>query len=168
MEREQRRRDQRDQIEPSLSLQIPSPNNTEPRNQHIPNEVYKVILNCFVLKFDYFQLISFQISTKLENPTVYHVLESQRRQVAEFLSEGSAAEVTSSNVVERRSSLAVSPGDSKQSLAGSVASAGRRVSGPFSPNYNSAATSPSEYAPSEVNLSAHTFVIPEETNPEKC
>merc|ERR1711915_1090648 len=51
---------------------------------------------------------------------------------------------------ERRSSLAVSPGDSKQSVAGSVASAGRRVSGPFSPNYNSAATSPSEYAPSEV------------------
>jgi len=131
MEREQRRRDQRDQIEPSISLQIPSSHTTEPRNQHIPNEVYK-------------------ISTKLENPTVYHVLESQRRQVAEFLSEGSAAEVTSSNVVERRSSLAVSPGDSKQSVAGSVASAGRRVSGPFSPNYNSAATSPSEYAPSEV------------------
>merc|ERR1719167_184757 len=84
------------------------------RNQHIPNEVYK-------------------ISTKLENPTVYHVLESQRRQVAEFLSEGSALEEVSSTLVERRNSLAVSSGDSKHRCAGSVNSAEKRINEPFSP-----------------------------------
>jgi len=131
LERERRRREQRDQIEPSLSLQIPSLNNTELRNQHIPNEVYK-------------------ISTKLENPTVYHVLESQRRQVAEFLSEGSAPEEVVSTVVEERSSLAASPGDSKQRCASSVSSAEKRINEPFSPHHNSAATSPSEYTPSEI------------------
>ena len=88
----------------------------------------------------------------MENPTKYHVLESQRRQVAEYLSEGSAPETASPSVIERRSSLAVSPGETKPSAAGSSASAGRRVSGPFSPNYSSAATSPSEYTPSEVKL----------------
>ena len=93
----------------------------------------------------------FQIATRLENPTKYHVLESQRRQVAEYLSEGSApSEKFSPNVAERRSSLAVSPKEFKQNIAGSSTSNGRRVSGPFSPSYSSTATSPSEYAASEV------------------
>ena len=94
----------------------------------------------------------------MENPTKYHVLESQRRQVAEYLSEGSAPETASPSVIERRSSLAVSPGETKPCAAGSSASAGRRVSGPFSPNYSSAATSPSEYTPSEVKLLLSSLV----------
>jgi len=70
--------------------------------------------------------------------------------VQEYLSEGSAPESASPCQPERRSSLAVSPGDTKASAASSSAPLGRRVSGPFSPNYSSAATSPSEYTPSEV------------------
>ena len=76
------------------------------------------------------------------------MLESQRRQVAEYLSEGSEEpEPSSSSTVpiERRISLAVSAGETQ-----SGPSPQRRVSGPFSPNYSSAATSPSEYTPSEV------------------
>ena len=104
----------------------------------------------------------FQIETRLENPTKYHVLESQRRQVAEYLSEGSAPETSTSrspSLVEQRTSPAVSPGDVKGGVArGAGAGTGqRRVSGPFSPNYSSAATSPSEYAPSEVRHTTTLF-----------
>ena len=104
----------------------------------------------------------FQIETRLENPTKYHVLESQRRQVAEYLSEGSAPETSTSrspSLVEHRTSPAVSPGDVKGGVArGAGAGTGqRRVSGPFSPNYSSAATSPSEYAPSEVRHTTTLF-----------
>lgn len=131
MDKERRRGEQvTQQIDQSQSQQIPY-STPDIRVQDIPNEVYK-------------------IETRLENPTKYHVLESQRRQVAEYLSEGSAPETASPSVIERRSSLAVSPCEVKPSAAGSSASAGRRVSGPFSPNYSSAATSPSEYTPSEV------------------
>jgi len=130
MDKERRKVDQQpSQVDQSQSLQIPY---TTPdiRVHDIPNEVYK-------------------IETRLENPTKYHVLESQRRQVAEYLSEGSAPapEAGSPGLVERRSSLAVSPAEMKGSSTGTSQ---RRVSGPFSPNYSSAATSPSEYAPSEV------------------
>jgi len=131
MDKERRRGEQvTQQIDQSQSQQIPY-STPDIRVQDIPNEVYK-------------------IETRLENPTKYHVLESQRRQVAEYLSEGSAPETASPSVIERRSSLAVSPGDTKPCATGSSASTGRRVSGPFSPNYSSAATSPSEYTPSEV------------------
>jgi len=137
MDKERRKVEQQpsSQVDQSQSLQIPY---TTPdiRVQDIPNEVYK-------------------IETRLENPTKYHVLESQRRQVAEYLSEGSAPEASRSpSLVERRSSLAVSPGDVKGvgagGAGGGAGTSHRRVSGPFSPNYSSAATSPSEYAPSEV------------------
>eukprot|EP00092_Neocalanus_flemingeri_P012671 GFUD01013655.1.p1 GENE.GFUD01013655.1~~GFUD01013655.1.p1 ORF type:complete len:568 (+),score=148.95 GFUD01013655.1:68-1771(+) len=131
MDRERRRGEQvTHQVDQSQSLQIPY-SSQDVRVQDIPNEVYK-------------------IETRLENPTKYHVLESQRRQVAEYLSEGSAPETASPCLTEGRSSLAVSPGETKASAASSSAPPTRRVSGPFSPNYSSAATSPSEYTPSEV------------------
>jgi len=137
MDKERRKVEQQpsNQVDQSQSLQIPF-TNPDIRVQDIPNEVYK-------------------IETRLENPTKYHVLESQRRQVAEYLSEGSAPETSTSrspSLVEHRTSPAVSPGDVKGGVArGAGAGTGqRRVSGPFSPNYSSAATSPSEYAPSEV------------------
>merc|ERR1719320_1414934 len=137
MDKERRKVEQQpsNQVDQSQSLQIPF-TNPDIRVQDIPNEVYK-------------------IETRLENPTKYHVLESQRRQVAEYLSEGSAPETSTSrspSLVEQRTSPAVSPGDVKGGVArGAGAGTGqRRVSGPFSPNYSSAATSPSEYAPSEV------------------
>ena len=78
------------------------------------------------------------------------MLESQRRQVADYLSEGSAPENDSPCLTERRQSVPLSPGEAKPSAASSLATSGRRVSGPLSPNYSSAATSPSEYTPSEV------------------
>jgi len=130
MDRERRRGEQvTQQIDQSLSLQIPySP--PDIRVQGIPNEVYK-------------------IDTRLENPTKLHMLESQRKQVAEYLSEGSEGlEPSSSSGIERRASLAVFPEETKPGAAGRPTQ--RRASGPFSPNYSSAATSPSEYTPSEV------------------
>merc|ERR1719427_966698 len=106
---------------PTPALTIP-PSQQEPefRLQDIPNEVYK-------------------IETRLENPTAYHMLESQKRQVAEYLSEGSAPD---GSCREAGSSGAVAPPPAPPS---------RRVSQPFSPpSVSSAATSPSEYANSEV------------------
>merc|ERR1712106_838753 len=60
-------------------------------------------------------------------------------------SEGPEPSSSSTVPIERRSSLAVSAGETQ-----SGPSPQRRVSGPISPNYSSAATSPSEYTPSEV------------------
>merc|ERR1712106_1181839 len=60
-------------------------------------------------------------------------------------SEGPEPSSSSTVPIERRSSLAVSAGETQFGP-----SPRRRVSGPFSPNYSSAATSPSEYTPSEV------------------
>ena len=57
---------------------------------------------------NYFQL---QNDTKLENPTKLHVLESQRRQLVEYLSEGPEPSLT--NVIGQRSSFAVSAGETK-------------------------------------------------------
>jgi len=131
MERERRRGEQVvHREEQSHSLQIPY-STPDGRGQEIPTDVYK-------------------IETRLENPTKYHVLESQRRQVADYLSEGSAPENDSPCLTERRQSVPLSPGEAKPSAASSLATSGRRVSGPLSPNYSSAATSPSEYTPSEV------------------
>ena len=83
-----------------------------------------------------------QIETRLENPTKYHVLESQKRQVAEYLSESGPE---TSAVISTAAAAATTAG-------GATTTAGsRRTSGPFSPSYSSAATSPSEYTPSEVS-----------------
>eukprot|EP00092_Neocalanus_flemingeri_P046856 GFUD01052882.1.p1 GENE.GFUD01052882.1~~GFUD01052882.1.p1 ORF type:complete len:583 (+),score=160.60 GFUD01052882.1:371-2119(+) len=140
MDRERRRGEQvTHQVDQSQSLQIPY-SSQDVRVQDIPNEVYK-------------------IETRLENPTKYHVLESQRRQVAEYLSDGSALdtldtldtlETVSPCLTDAGSTLGISPGQNKPSSTRSLAPAGRRVSGPLSPVYSSAATSPSEYTPSEV------------------
>ena len=79
--------------------------------------------------------LSFKIETRLENPTKYHVLESQKRQVAEYLS------------VSDSGAAGGGGGGGPQDNSGGA----RRVSGPFSPGLSSAATSPSEYTPSEVS-----------------
>eukprot|EP00092_Neocalanus_flemingeri_P028014 GFUD01030417.1.p1 GENE.GFUD01030417.1~~GFUD01030417.1.p1 ORF type:complete len:584 (+),score=158.72 GFUD01030417.1:290-2041(+) len=137
MDRERRRGEQvTHQVDQSQSLQIPY-SSQDVRVQDIPNEVYK-------------------IETRLENPTKYHVLESQRRQVAEYLSDGSALDTLDTLdtcLTDAGSTLGISPGQNKPSSTRSLAPAGRRVSvvsGPLSPVYSSAATSPSEYTPSEV------------------
>eukprot|EP00092_Neocalanus_flemingeri_P065909 GFUD01080223.1.p1 GENE.GFUD01080223.1~~GFUD01080223.1.p1 ORF type:complete len:579 (-),score=160.71 GFUD01080223.1:70-1806(-) len=137
MDRERRRGEQvTHQVDQSQSLQIPY-SSQDVRVQDIPNDVYK-------------------IETRLENPTKYHVLESQRRQVAEYLSDGSALDTldtldtVSPCLTDAGSTLGISPGQNKPSSTRSLAPAGRRVSGPLSPVYSSAATSPSEYTPSEV------------------
>eukprot|EP00092_Neocalanus_flemingeri_P060121 GFUD01072021.1.p1 GENE.GFUD01072021.1~~GFUD01072021.1.p1 ORF type:complete len:585 (+),score=163.35 GFUD01072021.1:30-1757(+) len=134
MDRERRRGEQvTHQVDQSQSLQIPY-SSQDVRVQDIPNDVYK-------------------IETRLENPTKYHVLESQRRQVAEYLSDGSALDTLdtiSPCLTDNGSTLGISPGQNKPSSTRSLAPAGRRVSGPLSPVYSSAATSPSEYTPSEV------------------
>ena len=82
--------------------------------------------------------LSFKIETRLENPTKYHVLESQKRQVAEYLS------VSDSGAAGGGGGGGV--GGPQDNSGGA-----RRVSGPFSPGLSSAATSPSEYTPSEVS-----------------
>ena len=74
----------------------------------------------------------------MENPTKYHVLESQKRQVAEYLSVSDSGAAGSGGV---------GGGGGPQDNSGGA----RRVSGPFSPGLSSAATSPSEYTPSEVS-----------------
>jgi len=109
-------------------LNIPSPCLQTRLSPDIPNEVYK-------------------IESRLENPTKYHMLESQRKQVADFLSEGE-----SSLPQPERVGLAVSPAPVSVS-APPPATSKRRVSGALSPGtsrYSSAATSPSEYAASEA------------------
>merc|ERR1712038_920111 len=98
------------------ACKIPTPLQDQPRIQDIPTEVYK-------------------IETRLENPTKYHVLESQKRQVAEFLS-----------VSDSGAGAGGGGGGGAQESSGGA----RRVSGPFSPGLSSAATSPSEYTPSEA------------------
>ena len=82
---------------------------------------------------------SFKIETRLENPTKYHVLESQKRQVAEYLS------------VSDTPTGGGGGGGGGGGVLQDNAGGGRRVSGPFSPGLSSAATSPSEYTPSEVS-----------------
>ena len=99
--------------------------------------------------------LCFQIETRLENPTKYHVLESQKRQVAEYLSESSPTGSTeaSSNPPSKPAAQAGSGSSGVgTSSCTNVATSGRRVSGPFSPSFSSAATSPSEYTPSEVHF----------------
>ena len=83
--------------------------------------------------------LSFKIETRLENPTKYHVLESQKRQVAEYLSVSDSGAAGGSG--------GGGGGGGPQDNSGGA----RRVSGPFSPVLSSAATSPSEYTPSEVS-----------------
>jgi len=131
MERE-RKREAEPPVQPqhqlSATLNIPSPCLQTRLSPDIPNEVYK-------------------IESRLENPTKYHMLESQRKQVADFLSEGE-----SSLPQPERAGLAVSPAPVSAS-APPPATTGRRVSGTLSPGtsrYSSAATSPSEYAASEA------------------
>ena len=85
--------------------------------------------------------LSFKIETRLENPTKYHVLESQKRQVAEYLS------VSDSGAAGSGGGGGGGGGGGPQDNSGGA----RRVSGPFSPGLSSAATSPSEYTPSEVS-----------------
>jgi len=112
----------------SATLNIPSPCLQTRLSPDIPNEVYK-------------------IESRLENPTKYHMLESQRKQVADFLSEGE-----SSLPPPERTALTVSPGPVSASAPPPTTSR-RRVSGTLSPGtsrYSSAATSPSEYAASEA------------------
>merc|ERR1712227_748206 len=138
MENERRRQQQERERESVSSVQIPTVSVSHADNnircQNIPTEVYK-------------------IETRLENPTKYHVLESQKRQVAEYLSESSPA--GSAEASSNLPSKPAAPAGSGSSGAGpsscnNVASSGRRVSGPFSPSFSSAATSPSEYTPSET------------------
>lgn len=138
MENERRRQQQERERESASSVQIPTVSVSHAdhtvRCQNIPTEVYK-------------------IETRLENPTKYHVLESQKRQVAEYLSESSPA--GSAEASSNLPSKPAAPAGSGSSGAGpsscnNVASSGRRVSGPFSPSFSSAATSPSEYTPSET------------------
>jgi len=119
MEREGRREaGEEDTGGHSEAKQIPRERQDQPaRIQDIPNEVYK-------------------IETRLENPTKYHVLESQRRQVAEYLSDSPPGPPGPLQSLQ-------SPGPFPP-----VAGSARRVSVPFSPC--SAATSPSEYTPSET------------------
>jgi len=128
MENERRRQRER---ENATSVQIPT-SSSQPesgvRFQDIPTEVYK-------------------IETRLENPTKYHVLESQKRQVAEYLSESSpGAEDCSGEQATATSTTA----PARQGVIQGATCGSRRVSGPFSPSISSAATSPSEYAPSEI------------------
>merc|ERR1719275_529695 len=130
MERERKRESEPVQPHHQLSatLNIPSPCLQTRLSPDIPNEVYK-------------------IESRLENPTKYHMLESQRKQVADFLSEGE-----SSLPQPERAGLAVSPAPVSASAPPPATSA-RRVSGTLSPGtsrYSSAATSPSEYAASEA------------------
>ena len=89
-----------------------------------------------------------QIETRLENPTKYHVLESQKRQVAEYLSESSPGAESS----EQATPLTPAKQGVTQGVIQGAPCGSRRVSGPFSPSISSAATSPSEYTPSEVSL----------------
>merc|ERR1712227_996867 len=138
MENERRRQQQERERESVSSVQIPTVSVSHADNnircQNIPTEVYK-------------------IETRLENPTKYHVLESQKRQVAEYLSESSPTGSTeaSSNPPSKPSAQAGSGSSGVgTSSCNNVATSGRRVSGPFSPSFSSAATSPSEYTPSET------------------
>jgi len=132
MERE-RKRESEPPVQPqhqlSATLNIPSPCLQTRLSPDIPNEVYK-------------------IESRLENPTKYHMLESQRKQVADFLSEGE-----SSLPPPERVGLAISPAPCVSASAPPPATSARRVSGTLSPGtsrYSSAATSPSEYAASEA------------------
>ena len=95
-----------------------------------------------------------QIETRLENPTKYHVLESQKRQVAEYLSESSPGAESS----EQATPLTPAKQGVIQGVIQGAPCGSRRVSGPFSPSISSAATSPSEYTPSEVNLQLFTYM----------
>jgi len=127
MENERRRQRER---ETAASVQIPA-SSAQPeagvRFQDIPTEVYK-------------------IETRLENPTKYHVLESQKRQVAEYLSESSPGAESS----EQATPLTPAKQGVIQGVIQGAPCGSRRVSGPFSPSISSAATSPSEYTPSET------------------
>jgi len=127
MENERRRQRER---ETAASVQIPA-SSAQPeagvRFQDIPTEVYK-------------------IETRLENPTKYHVLESQKRQVAEYLSESSPGAESS----EQATPLTPAKQGVTQGVIQGAPCGSRRVSGPFSPSISSAATSPSEYTPSET------------------
>merc|ERR1719422_1384198 len=138
MENERRRQQQERDRESVSSVQIPSVSVSHADHivkcHNIPTEVYK-------------------IETRLENPTKYHVLESQKRQVAEYLSESSPKGSTeaSSNPPSKPAAQAGSGSSGVgTSSCTNVATSGRRVSGPFSPSFSSAATSPSEYTPSET------------------
>jgi len=121
------------------SSNIPITQGGGSRTEHgaVPNEVYKV-------------------DTRLENPTKYHMLESQRRQVQEYLFEGSAPPgaclpLPQVSEIPEAASAPVLPCIRRRSGPLSPVQR-RRVSGPLSPVsvFSSAATSPSEYAPSEV------------------
>lgn len=160
MERERRRaEEQQQQQQEELQQQqaaepLPIPYNElmgEQKVKDVPNDVFKV-------------------ETRLENPTKYHVLQSQRRQVVEYLQEGEVEQASSSGELHRRSHLPpgyskspgdLSPGYNKQgppvspgdlspgySRQGPPVSPARRTSGasggPFSPAVSSSATSPSE------------------------
>jgi len=137
MDRERRRGEQVvHQVEQSQSLQIPH-SIPEVRVHNVPSEVY-------------------QIESRLQNPTKYHVLESQRKQIEEYLNEGSATKTDSLCLSEGRGSLALSPGEANASHKESQVYTERRSSGALSPsigalspNY-SAVASPSEYTPSEA------------------
>lgn len=136
----ERRRSSQQQLPEEGAVAIPSVSvshvDQAARVQDIPTQVYK-------------------IETRLENPTKYHVLESQRRQVAEYLSDGASASTSASATPGATPGESVGPAAAAASSSGPAPGPGprgRRVSGagPFSPGLSSAATSPSEYTPSET------------------
>jgi len=164
MERERRRAEELQQQQEELQQQQEQQQAAEPLaipyNQLIGDQKVKDVPNDV-----------FKVETRLENPTKYHVLQSQRRQVVEYLQEGEVEQASSSGEVHRRiqrQGPPVSPGDlppgyHKQGppvspgdlppgheyhKQGPPVSSSRRTSGasggPFSPTVSSSATSPSE------------------------
>ena len=99
-----------------------------------------------------------QMEKFLENPTKYHMIESQRKQVQDYMYEGSAppngclalSEMARNG--EPASAPALTGANTDARRLSDTSWDGRgRLGGPLSPgNFSSAATSPSEYAPSEV------------------